>query len=474
LSKQRIPCLGFVPAFLMLLLAGAASAGSLTATWQDNATNETGFTIERAFNGFYTTIATVGANVTFYVDSGLPQGATYCYRVRAFNGAGYSAYSNQACGAVPPQYFSLTVTKSGTGDGSVGSTIAGINCGTSCSATFPSGAVVTLEADPAGGSSFSGWSNGGCSGTGGCTITLTSNLSIDAAFSAKVSGGQTTLSKKSNSKTSASTMTALESAGSYLVTGNAADIPSSIGIYRPSTGQWFLDLNGNGRWDGCAVDACSGPFGRDTELPVAGDWDAAGATKIGVFSPGDGRWKLDLNGNDQWDNGADLLLGPFGKPGDFPVTGDWNATGTTKIGVFRPSTGRWFLDFDGNGKLDGTAFGPFGKPGDLPVIADWNGSGTAKIGVFRPSTGRWFLDFDGNGKWDRAQNTALGPFGKPGDFPVTGDWNATGTAKIGVFRPSTGEWLLDLNGNGIWDGCKVDMCLGPFGQQGDIPVIGKW
>jgi hypothetical protein len=407
----------------MLLLAGAAGAGSLTATWQDNATNETGFTIERAFNGIYTAIATVGANVTAYIDSGLPQGVTYCYRVRAFNGAGYSAYSNQACGAVPPQYFSLTVTKSGTGDGSVASTVAGIDCGTSCSATFLSGAVVTLEADPAGGSSFSGWSNGNCSGTGSCTVSLTSNLSIDAAFSKKGSSGQTTLSKKSNSKTSASTMTA---SSDYLVVDNAVHIPSGIGIYRPSTGQWFLDLNGNGRWDGCAMDACAGPFGAANELPVAADWDATGTTKIGVFNPGDGRWKLDVNGNDQWDGGADLLLGPFGLPGDFPVTGDWN------------------------------------------------GTDTAKIGVFRPSTGRWFLDFDGNGKWDGAQKSALGPFGKPGDFPVTGDWNATGTAKIGVLRPSTGEWLLDLNGNGTWDGCNVDKCLGPFGQQGDIPVIGKW
>jgi len=43
-----------------------------------------------------------------------------------------------------------------------------------------------------------------------------------------------------------------------------------------------------------------------------------------------------------------------------------------------------------------------------------------------------------------------------------------------VFDPSSGMWDLDLNGNGVFDGCTIDACLGPFGQPGDLPVIGKW
>jgi hypothetical protein len=49
-----------------------------------------------------------------------------------------------------------------------------------------------------------------------------------------------------------------------------------------------------------------------------------------------------------------------------------------------------------------------------------------------------------------------------------------GKAKIGVFRPDTGQWFLDMNGNGKLDDCTVDACLGPFGQEGDLPVVGKW
>ena len=40
-------------------------------------------------------------------------------------------------------------------------------------------------------------------------------------------------------------------------------------------------------------------------------------------------------------------------------------------------------------------------------------------------------------------------FGMPGAVPVTGDWDGSGTTKIGVFLD--GLWFLDLNGNGAWD-----------------------
>src|SRR5207245_1292549 len=65
--------------------------------------------------------------------------------------------------------FALTVTNAGTGTGTVTSTPAGITCGTSCSASYPGETAVTLTATPAAGSTFAGWSGGGCSGTGSCT-----------------------------------------------------------------------------------------------------------------------------------------------------------------------------------------------------------------------------------------------------------------------------------------------------------------
>jgi hypothetical protein len=59
-----------------------------------------------------------------------------------------------------------------------------------------------------------------------------------------------------------------------------------------------------------------------------------------------------------------------------------------------------------------------------------------------------------------------------GDLPVAGDWNGTGTAKLGVFR--NGTWFLDYNGNAAWDGCGVDGCIFGWGMAGDLPVAGRW
>jgi hypothetical protein len=74
----------------------------LTLTWQDNSTNETNFGVERktGTGGTYAQIALVSANITSYVDTSVTIGVTYCYRVRAVNSAGASAYTNEACGAV--------------------------------------------------------------------------------------------------------------------------------------------------------------------------------------------------------------------------------------------------------------------------------------------------------------------------------------------------------------------------------------
>ena len=56
----------------------------------------------------------------------------------------------------------LSVSRSGTGGGNVTSAPAGIDCGTTCSHTFSSGTSVTLTAAASAGSTFAGWSGGGC------------------------------------------------------------------------------------------------------------------------------------------------------------------------------------------------------------------------------------------------------------------------------------------------------------------------
>jgi len=74
------------------------SSSQINLSWTDNSNNETGFKVERSKNNShsFSQIATVGANVATYSDTGLSRASTYYYRVRAYNAGGNSAYSNIA------------------------------------------------------------------------------------------------------------------------------------------------------------------------------------------------------------------------------------------------------------------------------------------------------------------------------------------------------------------------------------------
>ena len=332
----------------------------------------------------------------------------------------------------------VSVAVSKTGNGTVTSTPSGVNCGAVCSFNFVAGTAVTLKATPDAGFAFAGWS-GGCAGTADCKLTLSSNTTVTANF--------------------------------------VNSLGDRIGIYRPSTGEWFLDRNGNGGWD--AADTYAETFGESYGIPVVGDWDGSGKTKVGLFVRETSQWFLDLNGNGIWEDcGVDVCVKSFGQSTDLPTVGQWTTTAVDSIGVFRRSEKKWYLDKNRNKTLDGCgtdeclSFNVYAN-GDIPVTGDWTGSGTSQLGLFRPSTGEWFLSRNSNRSWNGCKkDTCITHFGDPGDLPVIGDWNGTGISKIGVFRPATGEWFLDANGNGKWDD-GIDLQLS-YGEAGDVPVVGRW
>ena len=82
--------------------------------------------------------------------------------------------------------FTLTAALAGTGTGTVTSAPAGINCPGDCTEDYASGTTVVLTAAPTGGSTFTGWSGGGCSGTGTCTLTVLAATTVTATFTAPV------------------------------------------------------------------------------------------------------------------------------------------------------------------------------------------------------------------------------------------------------------------------------------------------
>jgi hypothetical protein len=76
----------------------------------------------------------------------------------------------------------LSVSRGGTGTGTVSSNPAGISCGAACSFQWWGGTVVALSAAPDRGSAFTGWS-GACSGKGACSVGLGADESVTATFS---------------------------------------------------------------------------------------------------------------------------------------------------------------------------------------------------------------------------------------------------------------------------------------------------
>ena len=121
--RRRFSPQYFLFSFVCLILMAKNSnaiAAQLTMSWTDASSNEDGFTVERknGTTGTFSQIAAVGTNVASYADPGVTGGATYCYRVRAFNTAGNSAYSNEACGTTTADTqaptVSMTAPTSGT------------------------------------------------------------------------------------------------------------------------------------------------------------------------------------------------------------------------------------------------------------------------------------------------------------------------------------------------------------------------
>lgn len=95
-------------------LNGTLVNSQVTLTWVDNATNETGYKIERKLSsGVYSLISTVAANTTTYTDASVATGQSYTYRVYSYNATGNSTnYSNEFTVSIPIPITLPTVTTS--------------------------------------------------------------------------------------------------------------------------------------------------------------------------------------------------------------------------------------------------------------------------------------------------------------------------------------------------------------------------
>ncbi|MFO0941130.1 MAG: SpaA isopeptide-forming pilin-related protein [Pirellulales bacterium] len=214
--------------------------------------------------------------------------------------------------------------------------------------------------------------------------------------------------------------------------------------------------------------------------PLMGDFNGDGYDELALFL--DGEWFIDANGNGRWDE-ADIWLKLGGK-GDQPVVGDWDGDGKDDAGVFGP---RWQGDAQAiatepgmpdpahfvNTKRpknvprphDETPDAPrlmqpsregraradvidhvfrMGSNRDIAVSGQFNeDGGVATIGTFRD--GVWKLDTNGDGKPNKTIE-----FGQKGDLPLVGDFiNQDGVDEIAIVRGN--QVIVDSNANGQID-----------------------
>ncbi|MEV7625315.1 hypothetical protein [Actinoplanes sp. NPDC089786] len=235
-------------------------------------------------------------------------------------------------------------------------------------------------------------------------------------------------------------------------------VKSGIGVFRPSEHRFYLDKNHAG------TPQADVSFGQSGDLPLSGTFGVVGWDGIGVYRPSNRTFYLDYG----YDGSTNKQV-TFGADGDLPIVGDWEYVpggsndNLDSVGVFRPSSGQFFFDYNNDGVANRSF--SYGQAGDIPVAGKFGSPGARSgIGVFRPSEGRWYLDTNLDGvteKWIY--------FGRPGDRPVVGDWDGHGGDELGVFRPSEHRIYLDYDltgGNAEYDYS--------FGTSEDRPIAGYW
>jgi subtilisin-like proprotein convertase family protein len=244
-----------------------------------------------------------------------------------------------------------------------------------------------------------------------------------------------------------------DGAANYITHGSAP----FVGTFRPekplslfngksgaaANGTWKLRITDSFTGDTGILQCWSLNINSGALLGTVNDFNGDGSSDLGVYRPSSGQWFI---------NGVGSPL--FGLTDDIPVSGDYNGDGVTDVAVYRPSTGGWFISGGS------PAFVQWGRTGDFPVPADYDGDQKTDTAVWRTTdsnVGVWLLNL--------SSGAVVVPWGNRGDVPMPGDYDGDGRADLGIYRPSTGQWFVSSAASGFSGGSVVT-----WGVPGDIPV----
>jgi hypothetical protein len=248
-----------------------------------------------------------------------------------------------------------------------------------------------------------------------------------------------------------------------------SDRKADIATYRPDD----PDYPGQGVWkilrssDGAVQ---SVPWGLDTDTPIAMSVDTNNATDLGIFRPSTGTWYIKRMGDiikplaktrqnekslSPENNAPQSYTIQWGKDGDIPLAGDFDNDKIDELVIFRPSEGNWYIY---NFAKNSYQISHWGLNGDIPIARDFDGDRKADLAVYRPSNGAWYI------YGSLENNVIIRNLGISGDIPVPADFDKDGVADIAVYRPRNGVWYINGSAANSYYFTK-------FGSTGDIPAV---
>ena len=375
----------------------------------------------------------------------------------------------------------LTVTGGGTGNGTVRSNPAGINCvitkgtaaTTGCVARFDQGTSVKLTATPAAGHAFRGWFGGGCSGRSPCTVAMTQDRVVDARFfkgpfAVTIAGGGGGSGRVRTQTGLTPALDCVITSGTAASTGCSASYPANTALTLTATGTngssftgWSTPCSGTGTCSHTVIQArtITANFATGASVAAAkGKWAAPFATPVVAVH----MHLLPTGKVLLWGDRGDAQLWDYANP----------AAGFTAVPKSYPvfCSGHTFLA-DGRllvsgGSISGTSGEPRAAVYD-PVFNTWSATARMAQGRYYPTlttlpTGE-VLVVSGN---DENRNVVTIP-----EIGNGSTWRRLTTAPLAIGNPFYPDMFLAPNGRVFMAGfLATSAYLDPSGTGAWITV----
>jgi Calx-beta domain-containing protein len=220
------------------------------------------------------------------------------------------------------------------------------------------------------------------------------------------------------------------------------------GLTKEANETFFLNLSNP--INGSIVDGHGVGIIIDDDRAYVADFDADRHADFSVYRPNENRWYVHRS----TDGIPDVF--DMGVAGDIPVPGDYDVDSKADDALWRPSTGQWIVRLSSSQVIETTVWG---ANGDKPVQGDYDGDGKTDLAIFRPLTGEWWIRRSSDG------TSLVQTFGVATDKLVQGDYDGDFKTDIAVYRGGT--WYILQSSNG-------SVRVQTWGVASDRPVSGDF